>query len=85
MGRRRSSERTDRQRWLAVILARHDTNYADLAAGLGVSKTTLSRWAGGANAERVDELRIEQVAESLAPDYEETPEEQAERLTGATA
>lgn len=65
MGRRRASEQTPRQRWLAVILAKHSASYEDIAAGIGVSKTTLVRWARGENTQQVDELRIEQAAKSI--------------------
>jgi transcriptional regulator with XRE-family HTH domain len=62
MGRRKTTERTERQRFLARVCAEHGVTWDDLAARLGVSSSTINRWATGLNSRTLDENRIEMAA-----------------------
>jgi len=62
MGRRATRDRTPRQRFLAKLRAAHGVTNRDLAARLGVSHSTITRWSNGHNVVGVDELRLETAA-----------------------
>jgi len=62
MGRRATRDRTPRQRFLAQLRAAHGVTNRDLAARLGVSHSTITRWGNGHDVVGVDELRLETAA-----------------------
>jgi len=59
MGRRKTTDRTPRQRFLARVCAEHGVTWADIAAALGVSSSTVQRWATGEESGVVNEALVE--------------------------
>ena len=64
---RSSWNRTARQAWLAEIRERHGVTHRQLADGLGVAHSTLSRWATGVDCADLDRERIEDTAHRVSP------------------
>ena len=59
MGRRKTTDRTPRQRFLARVCAEYGATWADIAAALGVSSSTVQRWASGEESGVVNEALVE--------------------------
>lgn len=82
MGRKKRSDQTERERWLARLVTKHGVTIQEVADALGRDRSTLHRWAaaedkpGGSEHHRkaararhgaaLDHAAIEQAAEDAA-------------------